>query len=41
MSTRASVAKEAASKAANTSKKVELTAGAIADANRQFISAGI
>lgn len=41
MSTRASVAKEAASKAANTSKKVELTAGAIADANRQIISAGI
>ena len=41
MSTKASVAKEAASKAANTSKKVELTAGAIADANRQIISAGI
>ena len=41
MSTRASAAKEAASKAANTSKKVELTAGAIADANRQIISAGI
>ena len=41
MSARASVAKEAASKAANTSKKVELTAGAIADANRQIISAGI
>ena len=41
MSTKASAAKEAASKAANTSKKVELTAGAIADANRQIISAGI
>lgn len=41
MSAKASVAKEAASKAANTSKKVELTAGAIADANRQIISAGI
>ena len=41
MSARASAAKEAASKAANTSKKVELTAGAIADANRQIISAGI
>ena len=41
MSARASVVKEAASKAANTSKKVELTAGAIADANRQIISAGI
>ena len=41
MSARASAAKEAASKAANTSKKVELTAGAIADANRQIISGGI
>lgn len=41
MSASASVAKEAASKAANTSKKVETTAGIIADANRQIISAGV
>ena len=41
MSASASVPKEAASKAANTSKKVETTAGIIADANRQIISAGV
>ena len=41
MAASASVAKEAASKAANTSKKVETTAGIIADANRQIISAGV
>lgn len=41
MSASASVAKEAASKAANTSKKVETTVGIIADANRQIISAGV
>ena len=41
MSASASVAKEAASKAANTSKKVETTAGIIADANRQIISVGV
>lgn len=41
MSASASVAKEAASKAANTSRKVETTAGIIADANRQIISAGV